>query len=660
MENLLYVPVSSQNFNSVFSTESISPGCFYKKRKFGSKRFYLNSANPSDDITLLYNFLPEATPISESDETYIFYIGVHRTLLNDLIEIQSGVQEVWGCTDTIFLNFVHPVFLFISKEERNIIVAKSLASFESKTIEKFSSRFYIISEVGKECVPIIGNVFYQGKPDALIDEKIRKDELINSFKGLIYCQAISKSQLKSNKEIQLRNAIRALNNAWGAYASALSITKDQKKYNSGNTGINQTQNLLNTCFDNFVSVVSQFVPAVDINQKINTLLHSKNLLPEEIDTLFSVFDRLPEVQNFLYVITEKSNPSIHFEIRSIRNEIEKVSKIALLGDAVTPKVKEKLYSKLQTCCEKTLDIARQELRSERSEIEIGKNYFVDGDRIRFQKLGDEIDEKYAVVHESIINMLRENNRGSVGEVTMEQINGFIVNVGNIVKEIFGDQSSDRLHLVNFYQFINGKQLEFDLKQLSSSVLESFGAFVIKNKSLEELMNFGEQKYLIAPHIALEYWGVFNGFAAIGKSHTRDLMNDAVVNQELDKLLKELLEETLPYLKQIPTNDIIDTSSIPINDVIAPTFESLFEPIMKNRELQQFATWIEACVERCVSSVLMDFDGMTPEEALKKDLSLELFDKRRPKGFKVGHVEKITASIDFDLFQKLRKEKQKLN
>ena len=54
----IYLPTSTLNFNSIMSSESVSPASFYSKRGFGHKRFEKVNPNRLDNRIVLYPKYP--------------------------------------------------------------------------------------------------------------------------------------------------------------------------------------------------------------------------------------------------------------------------------------------------------------------------------------------------------------------------------------------------------------------------------------------------------------------------------------------------------------------------------------------------------------------------------------------------------------------------
>ncbi len=84
-----YIPTSSQNFNNILSTESISPKVFYERRGFGIERWTLIPENNQESITLLYDAPHNFTHFVEGLDVYPLLIEIESN--EDFLELSEGV-----------------------------------------------------------------------------------------------------------------------------------------------------------------------------------------------------------------------------------------------------------------------------------------------------------------------------------------------------------------------------------------------------------------------------------------------------------------------------------------------------------------------------------------------------------------------------------------
>ena len=102
----LYIPTCSQNFNSIMSSESISPAGFYERRNFGMKRFLRVEANKLNDRIALYQNIPEFHIPSTDEENFPIYIRIDTSCYDEELFYESGIDGIYYCDQTILHHIV--------------------------------------------------------------------------------------------------------------------------------------------------------------------------------------------------------------------------------------------------------------------------------------------------------------------------------------------------------------------------------------------------------------------------------------------------------------------------------------------------------------------------------------------------------------------------
>ena len=127
----VYIPFNSNDFNSVFTTLSISPCSFYPNRKYSFKRASTSIINENEDFLIGFN-----QPIfhnRELDNDYGFPVLLETNIEiseQEFAEANSGIKY-FPIEKTIFLTNDFKL-LFRSEKEMNETFAKSLKSIETK------------------------------------------------------------------------------------------------------------------------------------------------------------------------------------------------------------------------------------------------------------------------------------------------------------------------------------------------------------------------------------------------------------------------------------------------------------------------------------------------------------------------------------------------
>lgn len=138
----LYIPTSSQNFNSIMSSESISPAAFYEHRNFGMSRFVRVVANNLSDRIALYDCVPQfEIPVSDEDNFPIF-IEIQTNCYDDEMFYASEIEGVYYCDRTIYITPFHCKFYFLSEGNYRTVYSGQTRSLTTKMTRLYGNSFY--------------------------------------------------------------------------------------------------------------------------------------------------------------------------------------------------------------------------------------------------------------------------------------------------------------------------------------------------------------------------------------------------------------------------------------------------------------------------------------------------------------------------------------
>ncbi len=143
----LYIATSTLNFNSILTTESISPEAFYINRNFGYKRFTKVDPNPFSNSIIAYDKIPtfqiEATDFDE----YPLIIEISKNLIKDnsckKIFTNKGIS-IFQINKTIYLHPSNVKFLFFNEKDKRTALIKVEPSIETKLLPVYKKTISLI------------------------------------------------------------------------------------------------------------------------------------------------------------------------------------------------------------------------------------------------------------------------------------------------------------------------------------------------------------------------------------------------------------------------------------------------------------------------------------------------------------------------------------
>lgn len=201
----LWIPIDIWNLNELFTTESISPYAFYKKRNFG------NPVNRNTQIIEAENNLVLFSDVVKCD--IILRISIELIDLAVLKEIKlKGKAKVksYEYPKTIYFRKGLIKVLFSTKDHLNQFLNNSLMLLEVKAINKYKNDFSIDEAIKHTRV----KPSYQTEIMPLVNENEPYfDKVINQIKGLIYGYLIGSISSLGEKEQNLLVELTNLKNS---------------------------------------------------------------------------------------------------------------------------------------------------------------------------------------------------------------------------------------------------------------------------------------------------------------------------------------------------------------------------------------------------------------------------------------------------------------
>ena len=225
----VYIPFNSNDFNSVFTTLSISPCSFYPNRKYSFKRASTSIINENEDFLIGFN-----QPIfhnRELDNDYGFPVLLETNIEiteQEFAEANSGIKY-FPIEKTIFLTNDFKL-LFRSEKEMNETFAKSLKSIETKyaSLAKINSivlkQDFYVSELPKLKFP--------NQNPNLNTTTFKRERKLNKILGTVLDSSIAYVNSTTKEWQEITNLIRFLNNNLSLYLNKIGDRNDYEKTQS--------------------------------------------------------------------------------------------------------------------------------------------------------------------------------------------------------------------------------------------------------------------------------------------------------------------------------------------------------------------------------------------------------------------------------------------
>lgn len=575
----LYLPISSQNFNNIFSTESISPHAFYSQRNFGIKRHFKTDFSLFDEYLLFYPIPIYFRLDNAMAEAYPMLLAIDSQLLNlDLAsEFESKSGTIVAYPKSIYLNMIDFEVWFHSQQEKDNIIARAEAGLEVKAVNKYRQRFKVVSSRELKDFDLRQIISKQAGPNPLLLNEIKKDKSFNHFKGLVFGYFIGQIGQKSKSEIEFTKSLQDIINNFANMRSGFGISDLSKserynatkseakpKYGSkpkasgyedkyGNSNLIDKQNLLNSTLQSIDKSEKLFNEIFEKQTKIEDIILSylqskvkKPVKTSDLEIFVEVSKLLPEIYELILKGAMQNRKGSEFEgfefLRYAVNDYAINSKSATYPTyEVDEKIKNTIY-KLEKFAEAHFIVKQKQ------NIVPDLSCFVydiaDQLQIHYDKFGSKTLTTMEIqIYEEIANTLLEFPKMQPGEIETQDILRIVAEVGKRLKSISGIGKEEVQDLRDLYAFLQNKLDKFNAEDLSSVVISNFTSFIFKPNSIEELQKFIEIKGIKESYIAYSFWCAFNGFASLSKTFTQALFTSdkSELGESIDAFLSQILK-----------------------------------------------------------------------------------------------------------------------
>lgn len=471
MNNKLYIPTTTLNFDNILSSESISPKSFYSNRGFGFGRWFEVAENDNSNVILLYDKLMGfSRPASDAeDHPLLIEVTLNERLKSLINKVDEGV---YSCTETIYIDLWNTRFIFQSEREKQITLSLSDSSLETKVTRLYSKRMFVENLQGQYSLPQVIEV-----KEVINTSAIEYDIVINKFKGLLYGYYIGAILSASKSNIEQLTLLKELRNVIAAVASNI----DGKPTSYQIDMIMTITSKLNN-FDYHQQALKQIISNKAEYLKTIEYLISKNLLRSRFDGNAI----LQSLNTINYKKEVNSNDMIEF----VNHQIETIK--SRINKDCTP------------------------LNPDLGEIIVSDKKLHTINKQSFQSIVEK--DLYKVWVNEIFISSQYNNK-------INYYKDALTDTLTIrAKELLQDQweSSDIKVVMNkLRRHIRGESFNIEW---NNGLISSLAAVVTNGENWSKLLSFMQQKGMYDYRIAFSIYGMLNGFANLTRDFTDIILN----------------------------------------------------------------------------------------------------------------------------------------
>lgn len=611
----VYIPFNSNDFNSVFTTLSISPCSFYPNRKYSFKRATTTFLNESEDFLVGYE-----KPIfhnRELDKDYGFPV---------LIEIDIEKTEGnWQTTEN-GLNYViidNTVFLlnnfkllFRREKELNETFAKSLKSIETKysALAKQNSEVIkvdcFVNEIPLIVFPTVNNNF-----NSLTFFKERK---LNRILGAILGSSIAYTNLTTKEWQEISILLRFLNNNLSLFLNKVSDNNEFEK--------KQVLEIIDKILKTY-ETVEKLEEAIMLgsnssftSELLNTLKQSKVFGISAFNLLIEGLLMTSKAELPLSLKLEKLKRAINskFNSKYPSNYIERVNNA--FSD-VRNKIDDEIYLSRKNNKLTSDSLVVPNFVNDKMELIIPEGLLENEKKYLLQCL------KFFIETDNIPDL----------ETFFTNRKNILIDLAKHFKDTIDnfDGSKEREYLVDLLKSFDSLRGGFDISRTSNEVLKSIAVLFTSGRDLLRFIENNEREEIQNSLIYYTLWGSIYGAAILPKTLTESITED----KSNVKTLISAYSKTIGEYQNNKTERQIETESSIIT--IEPEKKEQVQEDLKVSSIE--SNTVNEPTEKYIPSISVLGSQILEQVEMKKKIKLADL-KSFSKSFKTnGDVENLINS-----------------
>lgn len=657
MENYLFIPFNSLNFNNILSSESVSPSSFYEKRGFGFRRYERINANPLVNSVLCYSQIVRLEAPKSDREEFPVYLAVPKSYLDGGIkEIAVDDLKIYQTDASIHINWKECFFLLRNEEERKKIAAGTRRSLEIKHPERYLKRLLLLTDYQIDTLnwneSILENISDYKNPN---QDKITKDQKINKIKGLIYGYVSGKLKEQPSELTAGKRYFKEFVNSYSVLMNELSVlSNDSKKVKIDYARVNKEMKHLN-----------------DVKERIS-LLFGGNEAKELDDTVRREFGideiQLESFKNLNYQRTRNSVYSIISEFVKERNTdlysidelleslIDKAKSFTRYNSVSLYKALDEKFNTYRVLIQNKIGSFEKERTSSNSIDKIP--YEITNDfsfkNLILRNVNNSEKQSYSIVIQEFLSRLELSSKDELAQSRLD----IIQLIAQELTKTFDKDSEELVFLRRLYKSLKTVGVGFKIDETNNVALKALACFLSRYQEMDKLQDFMEKNKFQNYGMTYSLWGSAYGYANMSKiliaplesnEEVLNLLTNYITNLTLSKnnldeekviiYLNQAVKETKsPVFEWTITNEIKAKEP----DTNYSTKKTFTEILINNKELSKNQEWIETLGECYDSLMENDFGGVFSENSYKAQeferIVLDSKSKGNLKGFGKAKIE----------------------
>lgn len=660
MENYLFIPFNSLNFNNILSSESMSPLSFYEKRGFGFRRYERINANPLANSVLCYNKILKLEAPKSDREEFPVYLAIPKTYLDKQSkEFEVNDLKIYQTDASIHINWKECFFLARNEEERKKIAAGTRRSLEIKHSERYLKRLLLLTDyqinTSNWNESVLENISDFKNPN---QNNITQDQKINKIKGLVYGYVSGKLKEQPSELTSGKRYFKEFVNAYSVLMNELSVlSNDSKKVKIDNARVNKEFKHLN-----------------DLKERISVLFGGNET--KELDGVVKKEFGINESQlnDFKSLSYQKTRYSVYSIISDfVKQRNKDLYSIDELLESLIDKAKSftrynsiSLYKAL----DEKFNTHRLLIQNKISNYENIRTSSNSIDKIPFEITNDfslknlrpddvnKVEaQTYSVITKELLSRLELSSTDEVAQSRLD----IIQHIAEELTKTLDKDSEELEFLRRLYKSLKTVGVGFKISETSNDALQALACFLSRYQEMDKLQDFMEKNKFQNYGMTYSLWGSAYGYANLSKILLSPLeSNEKVLDFLIDYVASITLGKTSLNEDSVNTflNNLVAEVKSPViewnlsNEIKVKepkttytTKKSFNEILNDNKELSKKPEWVLTLGE-CYDMIMKnDIGGVFSDSSYKaREFERMLNDEKSKGGLKGFGKTKIDLAV----------------
>ncbi len=534
----VYIPFNSNDFNSVFTTLSISPAAYYPKRNYSFKKALTTYLNENENFLIGYE-----KPIfhnKDLDKDYGFPILLEIDINDKDYEfVENKDYNYFIINSTIFL-FSDFKLIFRREQELQETLAKSLKSIETKYAKIAKENSVIIK---KDC-------FVKDLPELnlpSINKNIKhntfvNERMINRIFGVILGSSMAFSNKTSKEWKEILILLKSLNNNLSLYLNKIAEENSFEKKQSLNI-LSRIKSIYESIESLDESIMSKLTSTITISASdlLNSFKNSQISNVQVYELVIGGMLNKPKIDLPVLLKIEKFKRAVNskFSSKYPNNYINKVK------DA---------FNDIKRTIERQVTLSKK--NNKLNLADIIKPTFIDNQlSIRTPKTLNPSED--ALLKATLLFFIKADNIESVEYFFINRKDLLIDLAKHFKTNINGfDKSEDRKYLGRLLKSFDSLRSGFKIPSTSNEVLKSLAVLFTSGRDFLKFIENNEKEEIENPIIYYSLWGSIYGAAIIPKTTTELITDDSKNLETLITAFDRALSDYKPIQEQKETEENI--------------------------------------------------------------------------------------------------------